>query len=216
MTKGKFGLSLASIAAIAFAFCVFQQPQSVLLIAGFALLAEKEEWLNRQVFQALFLTIAYYITNLVLGWIFRGLARFFGWIEVYKVQNGLLTINSVVSSLLYIALVALSIIAILRLLRGQEANLPFISKFAVGDLTSVFEKPTKAKTSGQYAAAPPVQNPPLNPQYEAKPQSSVTNTETSPEIALETTAAAERVCPSCHAPLKEDSKFCTQCGTKVE
>jgi len=215
MTKGKFGLSLVSIAVMAFAFCVLQQPQPVLLIAGFALIAEKDEWLNKQVFQALFLTIAYYITNLVLGWVFVGLARFFGWIDVYKIQNAFLTINSVVSNLLYIALVVLSIIAIFRLLQGQDANLPFISKFATGDLSAVLKKTEKPHTPGQYSAVPPVQNIPTQAQYETRPQTAV-NSEAPSAPITETPAVSERVCPSCHAPLKDDSRFCTQCGTKVE
>ena len=53
MTKGKFGLSLAAVAVIAFGFAALRQPQSVLLVVGFALLAERDEWLNRQAMQAL-------------------------------------------------------------------------------------------------------------------------------------------------------------------
>jgi hypothetical protein len=41
MTKGKFGLSPAAVAVIAFVFSALRQPQSVLLVAGFALLAER-------------------------------------------------------------------------------------------------------------------------------------------------------------------------------
>ena len=63
MKKGRFGVSLTAIAAIAFLFTALRQPQSVLLVAGFALLAEKDEWLNRQVLQALLLTIAYYLAH---------------------------------------------------------------------------------------------------------------------------------------------------------
>ena len=48
MKKGKFGLNLAAVAVIAFGFSALRQPQSVLLVAGFALLAEKDEWLNRR------------------------------------------------------------------------------------------------------------------------------------------------------------------------
>jgi len=42
MTKGKFGLSLAATAVIAFGFSALKQPQSVLLVVGFALLALAE------------------------------------------------------------------------------------------------------------------------------------------------------------------------------
>jgi len=85
MSKGKFGLSLAAVAVIAFGFSALRQPQSVLLVAGFALLAEKDEWLNKQAMQALLLTIVYYVAELVNDWIFGGLARFFEWVELYDV-----------------------------------------------------------------------------------------------------------------------------------
>lgn len=75
MTKGKFGLSLAAIAVIAFVFTALRQPQSVLLIAGFALLAEKDEWLNKQSMQALLLTVTYYLAALAADW---GLAAWAG------------------------------------------------------------------------------------------------------------------------------------------
>ncbi|MDK2813633.1 MAG: hypothetical protein PWQ08_888 [Clostridiales bacterium] len=42
-SKGKYGLPLSAIAALAFGFCALRQPQSVLLIAGFALLAEGDQ-----------------------------------------------------------------------------------------------------------------------------------------------------------------------------
>ena len=83
MTKGKFGLGLAVIAVIAFGFCALRQPQSVLLVAGFALLAERDGWLNRQAMQALLLTIAYYLIELVVGWICGGLAWLFAWVGLY-------------------------------------------------------------------------------------------------------------------------------------
>ena len=101
MTKGKFGLSLAAVAVIAFGFAALRQPQSVLLVVGFALLAERDEWLNRQAMQALLLTIAYYLAELVTGWIFGGLARFFGWVELYGAAGAMGKVGSFVGDALY-------------------------------------------------------------------------------------------------------------------
>ncbi len=106
MTKGKFGLSLAAIAVIAFGFAALRQPQSVLLVVGFALLAERDEWLNRQAMQALLLTITYYLAELVTGWIFGGLARFFGWVELYGAAGAMGKVGSFVGDALYLALAA--------------------------------------------------------------------------------------------------------------
>ena len=59
MTKGKFGISTTAVAVIAFAFAALRQPVAVLLICGFALLAERDEWLNKQTLQSLLLTVTY-------------------------------------------------------------------------------------------------------------------------------------------------------------
>lgn len=192
MTKGKFGLSLAAVAVIAFAFCALRQPQSVLLVAGFALLAEKDEWLNRQTLQALLLTIAYYLAELVTGWVFGGLARLFGWVKLYGAADAMSTAGSFLGDVFYLALIVFSVLAVLRVLRGKDAGLPFISKMMDGDIV--------APSQTQYA--PP-----------AQPPASI---QTPPAAAQNAPASVARLCPACSAPLHKDSRFCTECGAKVE
>ncbi len=63
MTKGKLGLPLAVVAAIAFVSAPCGSRWRC-CCGGIALLAEKDEWLNRQAMQALLLTLAYYIAVL--------------------------------------------------------------------------------------------------------------------------------------------------------
>ena len=208
MTKGKFGLSLAAVAVIAFGFCALRQPQSVLLIVGFALLAEKDEWLNKQSMQALLLTVTYYLAELVTGWLFGGLARLFGWVELYRAASVMGTAGSVVSGALYLALIVFSVLAVLRVLRGKDAGLPFISKMAEGDIAAAIKpKPRTAKASKR--TAPPVQAAPVG----AHPPASF---QTRPAAAQDAPAPAVRLCPACSAPLHEDSRFCTECGAKME
>lgn len=199
MTKGKFGLSPAAIAVIAFGFCALRQPQSVLLVAGFALLAEKDEWLNRQAMQAILLTITYYLAILVADWIFGGLAKVFGWVELYRVSSFMSDAGAFVSGILYLALIALCVFAVLRVANGKDAGLPFISKMSGGDFAEAFtsnpthpQQPTPAPTPAPTSAPAPVP---------------------APEPAPEATASQ---CPACHAPLQEGSKFCTECGAKIE
>lgn len=143
--KGTFGLSLTSIAVIAFGFAMLQQPQSVLLVVGFALLAEKDEWLNHQVLQALLLTIAYYIGATVTGWVFGGLAQLFRLVGIYGAASVMNTVNTVVGRLLYIALIVFALLAVLKVLRGQDAGLPFLSKMVGRDLATT-QAPMPQKT----------------------------------------------------------------------
>lgn len=214
MTKGKFGLSLAAVAVIAFGFSALRQPQSVLLVAGFALLAEKDEWLNRQAMQALLLTIAYYMAQLVTGWIFGGLARFFGWVELYGAASAMSKVDSFVSDVIYLALIVFSVLAILRVLRGRDAGLPFLSKMAEGDIAAALKSNTRAaEISAQ--TSPPVQAVPTQTQYTPAAHAPA-SPKTPPVVTQDAAAPVPRSCPACFAPLQEDAVFCTECGAKTK
>ena len=233
MKKGKFGLSPAAIAVIAFIFVLLRQPIAVLLICGFALLAEKDEWLNRQTIQALLLMIAYYVADLIQGWIFGGLATFFGWVKLFKVASVMATISSIVGTILYLALAVFSVIAIIKLLGGKDAGLPLISQIASGDFV-IKEKrrPAPAPVQPQYAApAPPQESAPAQPQYAAPappqepapvqqqyaapvpPPAPVVEEAPAPVPAAP--APSTSFCANCGAPMHEGAVFCAECGTKV-
>lgn len=214
MTKGKFGLSLAAVAVIAFGFTALRQPQSVLLVVGFALLAEKDEWLNRQAMQALLLTIAYYLAELVTGWVFGGLARLFGLVNLYGAASAMSTVDSFVGDVLYLALIVFSVLSVLRVLRGRDAGLPWLSKLAGGDFAAAIKpKPRTAAASVQ--TAPPAPSAPVEAQY-APPAQPPASSQTPPAVTSDAPAPAVRLCPACSALLHEDSRFCTECGAKAE
>jgi hypothetical protein len=214
MTKGKFGLSIAAVAVIAFGFCALRQPQSVLLVVGFALLAEKDEWLNRQTLQALLLTIAYYLAELVTGWVFGGLARLFTWMELYGVAGAMSKVDSFVGDVLYLALIVFSVLAVLRVLRGKDAGLPFIAKMAGGDFAAAFA-PKTGTSAASVQTDPPVQATPVQTQY-ALPAQPPASIQTSPAAAEDAPVSTARLCPACSSPLHEDSRFCTECGAKAK
>lgn len=210
MTKGKFGLSTAAIAVIAFAFAALGQPVAVLLICGFALLAEKDEWLNKQTLQSLLLIITYYLTILVTNWVFGGISRFFNWVEVYKAASAMNKVNSVVGDILYVAFIALCVFAILRVLRGKDAGLPILSKMAGGDFAAAIKPKVKtqappAQYAGTQQAAPDYTPHPAPAQMPPTAQ-----------VPSEQAAPSAKFCSSCGASVSGDSAFCTECGAKTE
>ena len=212
MTKGKFGLSLAAIAVIAFGFAALRQPQSVLLVVGFAPLAEKDEWLNRQAMQALLLTIVYYLAELVTGWIFGGLTRFFGWMELYSAAGAMGKVGSFVGDVLYLALIVFSVLAVLRVLRGKDADCLLSQKWRAETL--------RRRSNPRLERRHPRRRFPLY-----RPRRSGCNMRRSSH-RLRSRRPLPRCrprprqlpgfCSACSAPLHEYSGFCTECGAKTE
>ena len=213
MTKGKFGLSPTAVAVIAFGFAALRHPQSVLLVIGFALLAERDEWLNRQAMQALLLTITYYLTEMAAGWLFGGLARFFAWANLYTPYEAMNKVHLFVGDILYLALIVFSVFATLRVLRGRDAGLPFLAKIADGDFSAVIKPEAGASVSARMA--PRTQATPVGEQY-APVERPAAPIQTPPVMVQVAPAPAVRLCPACSAPLHEDSRFCTECGAKTE
>ena len=135
MKKGKY-VSLVLVAVIAFVFVALRQPQSVLLVVAFALLAERDGWLNRQVIQALLLMVTYYTAILSFNLIFDVLGRFLSLVKAYRAKITFADIHSWTGDILYWALLALSLYAIVQVVRGKEAGLPVLSKASDGGIGS--------------------------------------------------------------------------------
>ena len=148
-----------------FCFTALRQPTSVLLICGFALLAEKDEWLNRQVLQALLLSMAYFLADTVITWAFSIFSTFFRWINAYGAVNAIISVSSFFSSIIYIAMLVFTVLAVIRVARGKDAKLPIIEKMAGGDITAAFTSKSDATGVVSPAQAAPLHRhlPSLNP-----------------------------------------------------
>ena len=184
LTKGKFGISPVAVAVLAFCFAVMEQPLAVLLICGFALLAEKDEWLSRQTLQALLLVVVFYIASMITGLVFGFLGGFFLGAGFYRASSVMTSINVGIDGILGLGLLVFTVIAIVRVLRKEDAGIPWISKLASGDIQEAFRRAPK---------------PPVNPGADQQ---------------AATQAPPSRLCASCGAPLPDGAKFCMQCGTE--
>ena len=157
MKQGKFGLCLAFYAVLAFVLALLKQPLLCGLLLGFVLLAEGDKWTVRQVLQGFilslastfFLETAYTLVSFIVP---HSIGFFYDFI--YGVFR-------IVSVLAYAGLLVLCVIAILRVCRDQDANIPLLSGLAYRILGE--QKPRPVKQQPVFPQAPygqPVQYPP--------------------------------------------------------
>lgn len=134
MTKSIFGLKLSAIAILIFVICFFGSTEVLILLGAFALLLEKNRWLTKQAFQALYLKLSYIIALRAVGWVFDFFRFLFG-------RTGFLaTTQDIINFLLGLAFLLLVLLAILRLHREEDADLPLFANLADYTLNIVREK----------------------------------------------------------------------------
>jgi hypothetical protein len=175
MNKGKFGISLTALAILAFVLCFFDLTVVLVLLVAYAFLIEKDEWLTRQSFQALYLNIAYITALTVVGWIFSFFITILNWAKAYGASAVLGEAESFIKFLLGIALFVCALLAVLRILKDKDARLPVLGKLA--DYTmGIIEKPAAPPQAAPSFQAPaPAQQPqlayqsPVNVQQPAAP-----------------------------------------------
>ena len=132
MLDSKYGISLPAIAVIAFIFCVFNQPLMILLLCGYAVVLERNEWLMRQTFSALTLNILYvlllYAVDFLFGWMY-GIQNTFNFLSFLPVNFASIFFWWV-NSAIWILMVVFALIAILRVSKGNHSNVPIVNSIA--------------------------------------------------------------------------------------
>lgn len=173
MTKGKYGLSMIAVAILAFVLAFFGFLEALILFLAFALILEKDQWLSRQVFQAFYLRLAYSVLLTVIGWFFTAINAFFGLFDAYRIVNVFSGIHSVIRFLLHVGLFVMALVAVLKLAKGKDAGLPFISNL-VDATFGLIKKKTKPQPQPQTAYQQPVTSVPSQPaaapQQQPQPQ----------------------------------------------
>ena len=67
--KTKLGISVTMLAAIAYLVALFNGNLALLLIAGYVLLCESDEWLKKSVVKALVISLTFSVVSAVIGFI---------------------------------------------------------------------------------------------------------------------------------------------------
>ena len=123
MKKGKFGIVLCFYPIVAFAAVILQAFWLCALALAVAVFFEKDEWSGRQTLQAGCLA--------VIVWCFKMLSdRLSVLIFVPILSEIVRAAAAVLFVLVYLCAIVLSVLAILRVMKEQEAGLPLLSDLA--------------------------------------------------------------------------------------
>ncbi len=156
MRKGKLGISLVFYAVLAFVLAFLRQTTLCFLVLGFVLVAERDEWTSRQVMQASFLSLVGSVVSGVLG--------IFDVLERIPLAGYLFTgVFSFIDGIVSLIILIFVIVALVKVAKGQDANLPLLSSLANRAFGIVTQK--------VYTTTPPAGGQPQQPYpYNQAPQ----------------------------------------------
>ncbi len=223
MKKGKYGVAHGVVAAAALAFAILKMPTLVALVLAYALLAEKDEWLNRQTLYAFILSVSYYLIDLVISGGFGALTRVIGWFRFYRLLEFASGAQVVLQTALYILLIAACVLALVRVVKGKDAGIPLVSKLV--DLATGTPTPPKPKPAPQPTPAPvpqpmpapvpqPVPAPIPQPVPAPIPQPVPAPHPASVPQPVSATPIAVMPGWQCGCGTHNDGNFCVSCGQK--
>lgn len=167
MQKGKTGLTLTFYAVFAFVAAFFGGVTAALLVAGFVIVAEKNDWLTKQALEAVFLTMTISLLNFIFNKCEAWLKGLIGWFDPYSYGGDAYGVISNVFSffifLITVLEIVLTIVAISKVCKGKNAGIPILDDFANRALGIFRPKPVVP------SPVAPVMAPPAAPQAPAAP-----------------------------------------------
>lgn len=162
MRKGKFGVVLCLYPIVGFACVILNRPLLCAAVFALALIAERDPWTGRQTLQAFALSAATAILRKVLTFVihlFPGDYYSWGVLRYFSVALGAL------SALVYLLAIVVSVLAITRVMKDREADLPLLSDLAYWAFGLRKPRPVP----GQYPPPPFQQSQPVPPPYQQGP-----------------------------------------------
>lgn len=127
MNKGKTGINLAFYATSAFILALLGQTLMCALLLGFAIVAEKDEWLTRQCIQAFAICFLMSIVSKILSiFDFTYTLPYVGWWFSKWLGAGIRMVKDLIQLCIYIV----CIIGMVKVAKGKEAGIPVLDKFA--------------------------------------------------------------------------------------
>lgn len=123
MKKDNFGICINFYAVLGFVLALLGHTTLALLLLGFVIVVQKDQWLTMQVMQAFFLSIISGIISAFLDIL----------TPLYKIPILGLAISGtigVITSIISLIVLVMAIIGIIKTAKGADANLPLVKGFA--------------------------------------------------------------------------------------
>ncbi len=132
MTKGKYGIALWFYAALAFVLILLNQPWLCALLLAFVAVTENNEWLTKQVIQALSLSLVASILQGFIGWIDSSISQMLKLLPLnLSIVNNILNgFFGFVDGLISVAVLVFVVLALIKVVKEQDAKLPGFSQLA--------------------------------------------------------------------------------------
>lgn len=123
MEKGKLGIKICFYAVLSFILAALGYSTALFMVAGVVLLVEKNEWATRQVIQALALCFIESVVGTALS--------FLSFLYSVPVVGGMWgKLNSGINTVMSVLVFALCIVGVIKTMKGEDAAIPLVSKFA--------------------------------------------------------------------------------------
>lgn len=160
--KGKLGIAYTFYAVLAFVLLLFGNFTVSALLLGLVIVLERDEWTSRQCMQAFFLSFVSSIASSIT-YAFTGVAGSFGVLGEFLLGTGNL-ILSIVAGIINLIVFVFTILGLVRVMKGEEANLPLFSKWAYKAFgyvqqTMPAQQPASPAQGNPYQQQPPPQQP---------------------------------------------------------
>ena len=127
MGKSKTGINIITFAILAYILVFFGHYQSLLLLLGFALIYEKNQWLTFQISQIFIFRILYDVFINLWGYGYQRFYDFINLFDSYKLINFISNTNKHLNNIFYFAFLVLLIIFFIKLLMKKPINIPLIT-----------------------------------------------------------------------------------------
>ncbi len=123
MQKGKFGIQLSFYAVLGLVLAFLGQTLLCGLLLGFVIIAEKDPWTSRQTMQAFFVSLFMSLVSKVLNTlnVFR---------DIPLVGSAFSVIFGIIEGIISLLVLIFLIIGLTRVVKGQDAGIPLLSKLS--------------------------------------------------------------------------------------